>query len=120
MTEYKVGQRVRVTDVYEGIITYIPAGSDLIRVGDWSFSPTIPASRMVGSDYTATRTIEVVRPPEPDGFAAVVEAAFQSPFQSLEQQRWVRIRQDRWRSEDGNYTATWEYLVDPVVLSEGM
>lgn len=71
MTEYRVGQRVRVEDVQEGIVTRVEPERQLIYIDG--------IARMTdGSPYGMTRTITVIEEPElaePTGLGAVVRDA---------------------------------------------
>ncbi len=57
MTEYRVGQRVRVEDVQEGIVTGVDDGVIYVSGN----------ARMTdGSPYDMTRTITILSEPKPD------------------------------------------------------
>lgn len=118
MTEYRVGQRVRVVDVQEGPVTRVERGFIYVdgvpRVTDGSHDPKM------------TRTITILSEPipdEPKGIGAVVV--------DIRGGLWVRTyRGDRkpWREvlpgtydEDDACRRPWEHIDTPQrVLSEGI
>ena len=115
MTEYKVGQRVRVE--VEGIVSWAKSHHPDVQVKPINGGDPL----LFEMDGSAEITVlSEPRPDEPKGLGAVVEAG--SPYDG---QRYPYVRtpgrvggDDRWYRATG-MCSMWESLIDPVVLREG-
>lgn len=124
--KYRVGQRVRIEwpdgTLVEGLLSSSPSGKPILYTPVWSqcFDPSIS-----GDGRTVTILSEP-RPEEPKGLGAVVRARARIGADPPGRV-WIRIakggeRSVCWRSPDflGPVWATWDNMIDPVVLSEGV
>ena len=113
MTEYKVGQRVRIEwpdgTLVEGVL------NSNMQVGRTTFMPY-----EAGCDGRTVTILAEPRPEEPQGLGAVVEAAYQDHGR----QQWVSVRgkgeeKSRWVSIPYWGFIGWDNLSDPVIEAYG-
>lgn len=118
MSNYQVGDRVRVTNrhpngdkaVYEVTVSGTEIGGDYIKAEYYSL--------YTGNPHTTVELLERPAPPEPTGVGAVVQ--FENPLEVLRTLA-VRSASGLWLT-DSRTPWAWGVIAenDPVVLSEGV